>query len=86
MSMPWPYFILALVVAISNWFYLRAKLRDSDDRIRWMHVQRQFLQGAYDEDAWARFARKFTFASMVAFPIFGFVWFFVVQAVFPACR
>lgn len=85
MSMPWPYLILALVVAISNWLYLRAKLRDSDNGMGWMQVQRQFLQGAYDNDARARFARKFTFASMIAFPIFGFAWFFLVQAVFPAC-
>jgi hypothetical protein len=86
MSMPWPYLMLALVVATFNWLYLRTKLRDSNNGMRWMQVQRRFLQGAYDNDAWARFARKFTFVSMVAFPIFGLVWFFLVQAVFPACR
>ena len=86
MSMPWPYFGVALIIAVINWLYLRPKLRKSDGAVKWMQVQRRFLEGAYDGDNWARFARKFTFASMVAFPVFGVVWFFSVHATFAVCQ
>ena len=84
--MPWPYFTVVLIVAIINWLYLRTKLGKPDGGVKWMQVQRRFLEGAYDGDTWARFARKFTFASMVAFPVFGVVWFFLIHATLPACQ
>lgn len=84
--MPWPYFVLTLVIGLINQLYVDRKARPEEGIMDRMRVALDILTGKYDDERWPWFVRRFVFVSLVAFPLFAAVWWMLVQWTFPVCR
>jgi len=82
-SLPWPYFVLVVIVGLINHDYIDRTARPEEglwDRLR---VGVDLLPGKYDHDRFPRFVRRFVVVSFAAFPLFAAGWWVLAWWTFP---